>query len=85
MEVAVIANLLLCTVRNARDVDRRFCFEVVSPNETFVFQSENDVDFSDWFQVLYVALTLVAKGRYREMSTGLVASAGTPAAILTEH
>ena len=51
MEVGVIANLLLCTVRSARDVDRRFCFEVVSPNETFVFQGENEEDFSDWFHV----------------------------------
>lgn len=46
-----LVNLLLATIRPARDVERRFCFEVVSPSENFVFQAENETNLNHWISV----------------------------------
>lgn len=49
-----LANLLVCTVRIADSsvVDRRFCFEVVSPNERLLFQAENEEILQHWIQII---------------------------------
>lgn len=49
-----MANLLVCTVRlaDSRDADRRFCFEVVSPNERLIFQAENEEILQHWIQII---------------------------------
>ena len=54
--VCPLANLLVSTVRPAREVHRRFCFEVVSPNEKFVFQAENEEILFNWIQIIQNAI-----------------------------
>ena len=54
--VSPLANLLVSTVRPARQVDRRFCFELVSPSEKLVFQAENEEILYSWIQTIQNAI-----------------------------
>eukprot|EP01103_Thecamoeba_quadrilineata_P000408 TRINITY_DN10349_c0_g1_i1.p1 TRINITY_DN10349_c0_g1~~TRINITY_DN10349_c0_g1_i1.p1 ORF type:complete len:823 (+),score=135.41 TRINITY_DN10349_c0_g1_i1:21-2489(+) len=47
-----LANLLLCSVRNPEDVDRRFCFELISPQRTLLLQAETQRDLADWITAI---------------------------------
>lgn len=49
-------NLLLTTIRPAREVERRFCFEIVSPHETLVFQAENEANMAHWVSIVQNAI-----------------------------
>ena len=44
--------LLLCSVKTRTDIDRRFCFEVISPNKTFLLQAENEEKMNEWITIL---------------------------------
>jgi hypothetical protein len=43
-------------VREVTLPDRRNCFEIVSPNRTFLLQSENEKDLQDWISTLQTAI-----------------------------
>ena len=43
-------------MRAARDVERRFCFEVVSPFNNLLFQAENEEILQYWMQVIQNAI-----------------------------
>lgn len=45
-------NLLLCSVKAKDDIDRRFCFEVISPDKTYLLQAENEEQMHDWISIL---------------------------------
>ena len=51
-----LANLMLCTVRLARDVERRFCFEVVSPFDAIILQAENEDNLQEWMHAIQNAI-----------------------------
>ncbi|KAK3568078.1 hypothetical protein QTP86_029703 [Hemibagrus guttatus] len=38
----VVEDLRLCTVKQCEDVERRFCFEVVSPNKSCILQADSE-------------------------------------------
>ncbi|XP_017326509.1 arf-GAP with coiled-coil, ANK repeat and PH domain-containing protein 2 [Ictalurus punctatus] len=38
----VVEDLRLCTVKQCEDVERRFCFEVVSPNKSCMLQADSE-------------------------------------------
>nr|XP_039249914.1 arf-GAP with coiled-coil, ANK repeat and PH domain-containing protein 2-like [Styela clava] len=40
--IVVVDDLRLCNIRVADDVERRFCFEVISPNKSFLLQAESE-------------------------------------------
>lgn len=50
-EAVVLAELLLSTVRPARDVERRFCFEIVSTMDCYILQADNEAALSHWMTV----------------------------------
>ncbi|KAG0750387.1 hypothetical protein G6F62_002301 [Rhizopus arrhizus] len=51
-------NLRVCSVKLTDSYDRRFCFEVISPNRILVLQAENEQDMNDWVQSIRAASQL---------------------------
>ncbi|XP_071514792.1 arf-GAP with coiled-coil, ANK repeat and PH domain-containing protein 2 isoform X2 [Panulirus ornatus] len=52
-EVTVMEeDLRLCTVKPAAEVDRRFCFEVVSPMKCHMLQAESEESYGSWVSAL---------------------------------
>ena len=41
-------NVLLCEVKVADSVERRFCFEINSAKRYFIFQAESDIELKAW-------------------------------------
>eukprot|EP01135_Chromosphaera_perkinsii_P004641 Nk52_evm34s292 gene=Nk52_evmTU34s292 len=52
-----IADLRLCKVRTVSNSDRRFCFEVVAPQNKFLLQAVDKVQQIKWMQVLQNAMS----------------------------
>eukprot|EP01118_Nematostelium_gracile_P018487 TRINITY_DN8212_c0_g1_i2.p1 TRINITY_DN8212_c0_g1~~TRINITY_DN8212_c0_g1_i2.p1 ORF type:complete len:534 (+),score=139.48 TRINITY_DN8212_c0_g1_i2:101-1702(+) len=45
-------NLLLCSVKLRPDIDRRWCFEIISPDKSYVLQADNEETLQHWIAVL---------------------------------
>ncbi|KAJ3225252.1 Arf-GAP with coiled-coil, ANK repeat and PH domain-containing protein 1 [Clydaea vesicula] len=45
-------DLRICMVREVQTPERKFCFEIVSPNKSFILQAENEHEMKDWISVL---------------------------------
>ncbi|KAI8382451.1 hypothetical protein BD560DRAFT_386641 [Blakeslea trispora] len=43
-----VYNLRVCSVKLTDGYDRRFCFEVISPNRVLVLQAESEQDMNEW-------------------------------------
>lgn len=56
-------DLRLATVREARGQERRFCFEVVTPNFTRVYQGQSEEDARSWMRAVSNALQSAMEGR----------------------
>lgn len=57
MDVANIIPLKLLTVREARNVDRRFCFEIVGPQiARRIYQATDSEEMRDWITVIQNAI-----------------------------
>ncbi|XP_077998264.1 arf-GAP with coiled-coil, ANK repeat and PH domain-containing protein 2-like isoform X2 [Glandiceps talaboti] len=52
----VVADLRLCTVKQANDIERRFCFEIVSPSKTCMLQADSENLKQLWMQGLENAI-----------------------------
>jgi len=46
------ADLRICMVRGVEDIDRRFCFELISPKNRHVLQADNDDLYEHWLATL---------------------------------
>ncbi|KAH9860326.1 hypothetical protein J1614_011656 [Plenodomus biglobosus] len=49
-------DLRMASVREARNADRRFCFEVITPQYTRVYQATNEDDMKSWISAVNNAL-----------------------------
>jgi len=49
-------DLRMASVREARNSDRRFCFEVITPQYTRVYQATNEDDMKSWISAVNNAL-----------------------------
>jgi Arf-GAP/SH3 domain/ANK repeat/PH domain-containing protein len=49
-------DLRMASVREARNADRRFCFEVITPHFTRVYQATNEEDLRQWISAVNNAL-----------------------------
>lgn len=49
-------DLRMASVREARNADRRFCFEVITPHYTRVYQATNEDDMKSWINAVNNAL-----------------------------
>ncbi|PKY49153.1 ArfGap-domain-containing protein [Rhizophagus irregularis] len=59
-------TLRLCHIKPVNSTDRRFCFEVISPNRTYVLQAENQEEMRDW---IYCLQTTAQDAIYSHQST----------------
>ena len=48
----VIEDLKLCTVKLLEELDRRYCFEVVTPTKTLSLQAETERERTRWCEIL---------------------------------
>lgn len=62
-------DLRMASVREARNSDRRFCFEVITPQFTRVYQAPSDDDVKAWIGAINNALQSAFENRASPMAT----------------
>ncbi|KAK3341596.1 hypothetical protein B0T25DRAFT_594085 [Lasiosphaeria hispida] len=63
-------DLRLASVREARNAERRFCFEVITPQFKRVYQATSEEDMNSWIMSINNALQSAVEGRaFREKPT----------------
>lgn len=55
-------DLRMASVREARNAERRFCFEVITPNFTRVYQATSEEDMRSWISAINNALQSAFEG-----------------------
>nr|XP_056708070.1 arf-GAP with coiled-coil, ANK repeat and PH domain-containing protein 2 [Euleptes europaea] len=58
----VVEDLRLCTVKPCEDIERRFCFEVVSPTKSCILQADSEKLRQAWIQAVQASIATA----YRE-------------------
>ncbi|XP_072012119.1 arf-GAP with coiled-coil, ANK repeat and PH domain-containing protein 3 isoform X5 [Engystomops pustulosus] len=58
----VVEDLRLCTVKPCEDIERRFCFEVVSPSKSCMLQADSEKLRQAWIQAVQASIA----SAYRE-------------------
>ncbi|KAG8434343.1 hypothetical protein GDO86_012646 [Hymenochirus boettgeri] len=58
----VVEDLRLCTVKPCEDIERRFCFEVVSPTKSCMLQADSEKLRQSWIQAVQASIA----SAYRE-------------------
>lgn len=56
-------DLRMASVREARNAERRFCFEVITPHFKRVYQATSEEDMSSWITAINNALQSAVEGR----------------------
>lgn len=56
-------DLRMASVREARNQERRFCFEVITPNSKRVYQATSEDDMNNWILSINNALQSAMEGR----------------------
>ena len=56
-------DLRLASVREARNAERRFCFEVITPQYKRVYQATSEEDMNNWISAINNALQSAVEGR----------------------
>ncbi|XP_041967764.1 arf-GAP with coiled-coil, ANK repeat and PH domain-containing protein 2-like isoform X4 [Alosa sapidissima] len=83
----VVEDLRLCTVKHCEDIERRFCFEVVSPTKSCMMQADSEKLRQAWIKAVQnsIATAFREKGddgekldRKSSTSTGSLDSSGEP-------
>lgn len=60
-------DLRMASVREARNAERRFCFEVITPSYKRVYQATSEEDMNSWIMSINNALQSAVEGRaYQE-------------------
>lgn len=59
-------DLRMASVREARNAERRFCFEVITPHFKRVYQATSEEDMNSWITAINNALQSAVEGRVRE-------------------
>ncbi|KAG8445112.1 hypothetical protein GDO86_010035 [Hymenochirus boettgeri] len=58
----VVEDLRLCTVKHCEDIERRFCFEVVSPTKSCILQADSEKLRQAWIKAVQTSIATA----YRE-------------------
>ncbi|THC98693.1 hypothetical protein EYZ11_001827 [Aspergillus tanneri] len=56
-------DLRMASVREARNAERRFCFEVITPQYKRIYQATSEDDMSNWIRAINNALQSAVEGR----------------------
>ena len=59
-------DLRMASVREARNQDRRFCFEVITPTFTRTYQATSEEDMRSWIQAINNALQEAFEGKHAD-------------------
>ncbi|CAF2460790.1 unnamed protein product [Rotaria sp. Silwood2] len=52
----MVPDLRLCTIRSVNDIDRRFVFEILSPNSSHLLQADSQSQCDQWINSLQLAI-----------------------------
>ncbi|XP_053161596.1 arf-GAP with coiled-coil, ANK repeat and PH domain-containing protein 2 isoform X1 [Hemicordylus capensis] len=76
----VVEDLRLCTVKHCEDLERRFCFEVVSPSKSCILQADSEKLRQAWIQAVQASIATAyrEKGDELEVERKPPPSAGSP-------
>jgi PH domain/Putative GTPase activating protein for Arf len=55
-------NLRFATVREARNIDRRFCFEIITPQNRRTYQATSQEDMNNWIACISNAIESLLNG-----------------------
>ena len=61
-------DLRMASVREARNAERRFCFEVITPQYKRVYQATSEEDMANWINALNSALQNAVEGKSQSHS-----------------
>ena len=61
-------DLRMASVRTARDAERRFCFEVITPQFKRIYQATSEEDMNNWITAINNALQSAVEGRSVHMA-----------------
>lgn len=56
-------DLRMASVREARNAERRFCFEIITPQFKRVYQATSEEDLNSWISAINNALQSAMEGR----------------------
>uniref|UniRef100_A0A672S5A6 Arf-GAP with coiled-coil, ANK repeat and PH domain-containing protein n=1 Tax=Sinocyclocheilus grahami TaxID=75366 RepID=A0A672S5A6_SINGR len=75
----VVEDLRLCTVKHCEDIERRFCFEVVSPTKSCMMQADSEKLRQAWIKAVQnsIATAFRDKAEDAEMERKSSASSGS--------
>ena len=76
-------NLKMASVREARNSDRRFCFEVVTPQYKRVYQATSEEDMNSWISSINNAVksTIESGGSIKSFDVTPISSESEPAQL----
>lgn len=76
----VVEDLRLCTVKPCEDIERRFCFEVVSPTKSCILQADSEKLRQAWIQAVQASIATAyrEKGEEPQVERKPAPSAGSP-------
>uniref|UniRef100_A0A8C5GD16 Arf-GAP with coiled-coil, ANK repeat and PH domain-containing protein n=1 Tax=Gouania willdenowi TaxID=441366 RepID=A0A8C5GD16_GOUWI len=83
----VVEDLRLCTVKHCEDIERRFCFEVVSPTKSCMMQADSEKLRQAWIKAVQNSIATAFRDKEDESekldrkwstSTGSLDSGGEP-------
>ncbi|XP_063162269.1 arf-GAP with coiled-coil, ANK repeat and PH domain-containing protein 2 [Candoia aspera] len=76
----VVEDLRLCTVKHCEDIERRFCFEVVSPTKSCILQADSEKLRQAWIQAVQTSIASAyrEKGAEPEVERKRPPSTGSP-------
>ncbi|KAG6059646.1 hypothetical protein E4U32_003911 [Claviceps aff. humidiphila group G2b] len=69
-------DLRMASVREARNAERRFCFEVITPNFKRVYQATSEEDMNSWIVSINNALQSAMEGRAVQDRASVTKSSG---------
>ena len=61
-------DLRIASVREARNAERRFCFEIITPSFKRVYQATSEEDMNNWINAINNALQSAFEGRSQPQS-----------------
>uniref|UniRef100_A0A671K7Y6 Arf-GAP with coiled-coil, ANK repeat and PH domain-containing protein n=1 Tax=Sinocyclocheilus anshuiensis TaxID=1608454 RepID=A0A671K7Y6_9TELE len=73
----VVEDLRLCTVKHCEDIERRFCFEVVSPTKSCMMQADSEKLRQAWIKTVQNSIATAFRDKAEDMDRKSSASSGS--------
>ncbi|XP_052395314.1 arf-GAP with coiled-coil, ANK repeat and PH domain-containing protein 2 isoform X2 [Carassius gibelio] len=73
----VVEDLRLCTVKHCEDIERRFCFEVVSPTKSCMMQADSEKLRQAWIKAVQNSIATAFRDRAEDAEMDRKSSAST--------